>query len=378
MRKMISFCLLITILVIILTGISGCNYGTQENISEEVKIGLIADLTGTLAMYGQWVLNGVQIAMHEIKEAGQINNKTFSLIIEDSQTDPKSAVNAMRKLVNVDKVKLIISGNGSSSVMGMAPIANNKRVILFVTVASSPSITSAGDYVFRNRISGLLEITEMAKLITEKFNLTKVAVAVLDNEAGHAYIKAFTDTFIKYKGKVLKSVLLATGESDFRSQVAQLKEVQPEAVFYAGPVKEGGYLIKQATEIGLKTKWLSISPIQSEILFEIAGDAAEGLIFATEEVEQNNPKYLELEKKYQERYGELPTIYSVNGYDAIKLLYYIIEKEGYNADKIQAALYSLKDYIGAGGVLKFDSNGDVLKQLKLKIVKNRTFEILHE
>jgi len=333
-----------------------------------IRIGLAEDLSGAFANYGQWGLEGAQLAVEELKEEG-IN---VELVIEDTQTDAKTAVTVIHKLIDVDNIKIIISGSLTNSIMAMAPIAEEKKTILFATLSSGPSVTNAGDYIFRNRISGKFEVEKLAEVLKKDFNnITKVAVLALNDESGQSYVEVFERAFEGDK-RNSETIFYNAGQSDFKTEIAKMKQSAPEAVILLGPVKDMAFFIRQATGLGFKPRFFSISSIQSNQLFEIAGDSAEGLIFATETIQKDNPNYLLLQQKYKQKYGGEPTIYVVNSYDAVKMLAKIIKSVGYDADKVKAELYNIK-YEGAGGTMKFDVNGDVIKGIALKQVQNRTF-----
>jgi len=94
-------------------------------------------------------LQGASLAVDELNSKEGIKGRRINLIVEDDQCDPKIAVSAIEKLINVDKVAVIIGPSCSSSVLAAAPIAEKTRTISMTTIASSPKITYAGDYIFR-------------------------------------------------------------------------------------------------------------------------------------------------------------------------------------------------------------------------------------
>lgn len=339
----------------------------------EITIPVVADLTGPIALYGQWAVDGMNMAIEDINVQGGIDGKKISLIIEDGQSKPQDGVNAFQKILATSKTGVIIVAANSSTVMACAPIANDKRVILFTPIASSPSISQAGDFIFRNRVSGYYEASEMARLVAETLKLHKVALVVINNEAASGYIKAFEDVFKSKGGEITASLLVDPGETDYRTPVIQIKNSKPEAVFLVLTVKEAALFIRQSAEMGFKPKWLSMTTIQSEDLFKIAGKHAEGLIFVAEGGDENDPIYVKFAERFEKKYGYKPTMNALNGYDAIQILAKLVSEYGNDGEKIRDGLYKLKSYHGVGGILSFDSNGDANKSLKLYVVKDGKF-----
>lgn len=342
------------------------------NKEDQFKIGVLVDQTGPLAIYGQWTTQGIDIAYDEIKA----NGKKIDLIIEDGQSDPKIAVSAVQKLINVDKILVLIGGNTSSSaIMAMAPITEKNKVIMFVTVGSSPSISTAGDFVFRNRISGDAEINKIADVVKTQLEIHNIVLAALNNEAGHAYAEFFMNAAKKYGLKIIAKEWVDVGKTDFRTLASKLKNTNAPAIFYAGSVREGAMLMVACKQMGYKPQWLGVSSMRSDELLKIAGDVAEGFLIATEFPDINSNKYRLFAEKYKEKFGEEPNTYSVNSYDALNFLTSAIDSVSYNPIKIRDFLYS-HSFSGAGGEMKFDKNGDAIRKVQLMQVKDLEFVLI--
>src|SRR3989338_295532 len=114
------------------------------------KIGVMLPLTGDGAAYGLPIQKSIKIALDEVNAKGGVNGRMLEPVYEDSKCNPKDGNAAAQKLVNVDKVKVIIGGVCSGETMGAAPITEANKVILISPSATSPDITDkGGDFVFR-------------------------------------------------------------------------------------------------------------------------------------------------------------------------------------------------------------------------------------
>ena len=373
MRSKIFHLSVLAISIILL--ISILNYSCKGKEYPPIKLFIIADQTGPIALYGKWSVEGIQIAMDEINAGGGIDGRRVQMALEDGQTNPQAGLSAFQKFVSLNKPPVVIVATNTGTVMVCAPIANEKKIVVFAPASSGPNVTDAGDFVFRNRVSGYYESLEMARFAAGTLKLKYLGVAVLNNELGQGYIDAFKISFELNDRKVVEAQMLDQGKTDFRTQIIKMKNANPEAVFLALPVREAATFIKQSTELGFKPKWLSMTTIQSSELFDIAGSAADGLIFVAEGGDESNPIYREFARKYKARYGSEPTMNAMNGYDAVMLLAPMIAKN-MTGPEIRDALYKTKNYQGAGGVLSFDKNGDANKPLILMIAKNGKFERL--
>ncbi len=130
MNKTIKIIIGVIIAVIVIGEIW---YGVSRKPAEKgpIKIGFISALTGGAAAYGETEKNVVELALKEINDSGELNRK-LEAVYEDGKCDGKEAVTAAQKLINIDKVKIILGGGCSSETLGAAPLAEANKVILFL------------------------------------------------------------------------------------------------------------------------------------------------------------------------------------------------------------------------------------------------------
>jgi branched-chain amino acid transport system substrate-binding protein len=349
---------------------------TQTRKEEkEIKIGVIAALTGDAAIYGVPAVQGIELAAEEINARGGINGKKIKLIIEDSKCNPQFGVNAANKLISKDKVKVIIGGICSSVTMAVAPIANKNKVILFSPQSAAPQIRYAGDFIFRNWPSSDIEGKIAAELAHNKLKLRKAAIVFINNDYGIGVKTSFINEFQKIGGNVVLEEGIDEGTTDFRTILAKIKNSNPEFIYLATYLKEGSKFLIQAKEIGLNISILAPDALCNEELIKLAGKAAEGIIVTTfaynpESSQENIKRFV---NSYKEKFGIIPNNYAAHGYDALMIIAQAISKVGYNAEKIRDYLYQLKDYPGVSGNTSFDEYGDVIKPPRIMIVKQRQF-----
>lgn len=339
-----------------------------------IKIGVLTTLTGESAKYGKSALDGIQLAVDEINNKGGIENKKIKTIIEDDGSENTKAVSAFTKLANIDKVAVIIGPISSSAAMVCSPIANNLKVVLFSPSAATPLFTSPQDFTFRNRVSSNYEIIELANVAYSRLGLRRIAILYVNNDYGLGNKNVFEVSFEKFGGKIVDTELFTEGSSNLRDQLLKIQRGKPNGIFLVGQGTEGGYALKQAKELGLKTQFLSTITIQRSDVLQIAGKAADGVIYALPTFDRNSSKKAkEFEEKYKNNYNTEPDIFSGNGYDAVYIVAKAIELGGYTAEGIKSALFKIKNFDGVTGNTTFDSNGDVTKPIAVKIIKNNKF-----
>jgi len=347
--------------------------------SQEIKIGVIAPLTGPAAPYGANVRDGILLATEEINQAGGIDGKRIALFIEDEGGGPRAAVDAVRKLITIHHIPVIIGPSTSNGLMASAPIAEDNHVVLISPGAASDNVREAGDYIFRNRASAYQEAVALAKYALADMGLNKFAILRSDAD----YAVSFADTFRRVihenNGFVIIEEAFQEGAVDFRTQLAKIRGVnpKPEGVFIVGVPIEVGNLLKQIKEMGLQFLLFSNS-IESPDIFTIAGEATEGLIFSTTfyDPEHGDERLQEFDRQFNERYGRPSDLFAANGYDAVYILKKAIENDGYYGEKIKNALYSMKGIRGLIGPIEFDEKGDIKAVIAIKKIVGGKFEFV--
>lgn len=339
------------------------HYATKD----EMVIGTVFDLTGSLSYMGQWSLEGAKLAEKDINAAGGIKGKKVHLLVDDAETNPQKATTIFQRYVSVERLPIVVGFNGSSEVMAAAPIANREHVVLFSSGAASPTISEAGDYVFRNRLSGAVEASGMADIAYDTLGYRRGLILYIQTEYGEGYAEAFRLRFAGAGGMIVSKEGFAQDQTDFRAQIQKIRDQQGlDFVYVASHAQEAGRLLKQAKELGISMHWLASNAIEGPELFAIAGDAANGILLTVAAYDPQSPESRSFNDAYRAAYGRDSEMFAAHTYDALRIVAKLIEEVGPHGEALKNALYSLKDYPGVSGRTSFDKNGDVLKTIALK------------
>src|SRR3972149_6802824 len=314
---------------------NGKNETATQTKAEDIKIGVLITQTGGLGPIGEGMANGAKLAAREINKQG-INGKKVKLIIEDTGTNPAKAAEAAKKLIEVDNVQVIIGGVASSETLAVAPMADKSKVVLISPSSTAPSVTDAGEYVFRVIGSDNLQGDAIAQLAMAK-NFTKPVVLFENNDYGVGLEKVFKE---KFEGIAISSIQYEKGKADYRSELEAIKQVNPDVIVYVGYPAEASTILQQAKQLGLKTKWIAAEGIADPVMFDNKEVAAqmEGMYLTRPSSPEGNPEYQNFKNLYREAFGKDPGIYSDTEFDATMLAAQAIKEAGNEGEKIKNAL----------------------------------------
>ena len=200
--------------------------------ADTFEIGGIFPLSGQVAVYGIEARNGIELAIAEINAAGGIAGKQVVLISEDDEGNPEKTVNAYKKLVTKDKVKVIIGSLTSGATAAITSLAQAQKVVLIAPAATLPSITSAGDFVFRACFIDPFQGTVGGRFAAQ--NLGKKRAAVLydvANDYSVGLYENFKIAFEKAGGTLVAAESYSTGDKNFRAQLTKIKSANPDVVY---------------------------------------------------------------------------------------------------------------------------------------------------
>lgn len=324
---------------------------------ESIKIGLISPLTGDAAAIGADMANGVKLAVAEINADGGIGGKEVELVTEDGRCTGSDAAAAAQKLAGVDKVVAIIGGFCSGETLAASPIAEEAKIVLISPGSSSPAITDAGEYVFRDYPSDALKTKAMKTIFADK-GWKKVAVISENTD----FAVAFRDSLKKDLGAeaIVFDEMVEPGTKDFRTLMTRLKDAEFDVFFpNANADTIIAAMMNQYAEQGISQPSISHDVADSATLGELAKDAVEGMWVVNV---PNAGEGTEFQTALEAAYGKPQSsiAFAAHSYDATMVLAEIMKEKGTDGTAMRDALLALPSHKGVIGDFHFDANGDVL------------------
>ncbi len=285
--------------------------------SSKVRVGLMLPYTGTYAALGVAIENGFRLAVDE--QGGKLGGREIEWFKVDDESDPSKAVENANKLVQRDKVDVLIGTVHSGVAMGMLKVARESGTLLIIPNAGVNAATGAlcAPNIFRTSFTSWQTSYPLGKVLVDRGHKNVITIA-WQYAFGEESVSAFTEGLTKAGGKVIKELWVPFPNVEFQALLTQIAALKPDAVyaFFAGA--GAAKFVKDYAAAGLKGKIpLFGSGFITDGVLEAQGAAAEGLETTLHygdglETPRNNAFRLAYAKAYKLQ----PDVYAVQGYDA--------------------------------------------------------------
>lgn len=364
--------------IISLVFLIGCEKETAKTpVKEPIVLGALLPLTGGSAIAAEYSKQGYDLALAEINKKGGINGRLVAIDYEDTECKAEKAVSAAQKLITQDRVSVLLGPVCSSDAMAVAPIAEKNKMVMLVSVASTPKLKMAGDYIFRNRNSGEKDSYVMAEYARNTLQADTAAIFYINLDNGVGYMKSFKERFEKLGGEIAAAESYEKESRDYRTQLTKIKASNPDVLYLAGQ-EDQGLIIKQVRELGITVPLLGPVTMQNDEILQDAGEAAEGIVFSSPFDPAINENMRAFDEKFRKAFGKTADAHAAHSYDMLKILALVMKKCEDNPLCIKNELYTVQGYDGVVGETSFDSFGEVNRPLYLKTVREGRFMLLEE
>jgi branched-chain amino acid transport system substrate-binding protein len=314
---------LLTVVAAALSIAAGASQAQSQGVTkDEILVGSIQDLSGPIAAFGKAVRQGMVLRAEEINEQGGIHGRKIKLIVEDDGYDPKKAVLAAQKLVNQDKVFIVVAHTGTAQNNASMPIQFEKNVVNFMPVTSAREM-----YEPLNRLKYSFAVpyydqmrTWLPKMVKDK-GVKKVCTIYQDDEFGLEVMRGAEAGLKTMSMEFAEKTSYKRGATDFSSQVAKMKGSGCELVVLGTIIRETIGAIGEARKTGFNPVFLGTSASYTWLIPKLGGKAMDGLIST---MIAQHPYLDEASQplrfwatKYKTRFNEDPDVFAVYGYTIV-------------------------------------------------------------
>jgi branched-chain amino acid transport system substrate-binding protein len=326
--------------------------------AEPYKIGMILSLTGATSPLGQAEKNGAELALDRINKKGGISGHPLELVIYDDATDPSRAVMSAKRLIEMDKVSVIVGPSDSSCVQSILPFTESAEIPVVYLAGSGAFVHPVRRYVFKvpgGHDHGVIRLIEN---FLKPRGIQKIALLYINYAYGKDGRKEVLKYAPKYGIEVVMDESFERRVPDLTPQLMKVKNSPAQALICWATYPEPATLVKNAKQIGLNIPILIAAGALNERFLKLAKEAAEGTILPShklavaDQLPDNHPDkkfLLDFVEEYQKRFKTEHNIFSGYGYDGVMLVSLAMEKAGPDGKKLSKAIEEIKGYRGISG-----------------------------
>jgi branched-chain amino acid transport system substrate-binding protein len=333
--------------------------------AETIAIGEVEPMTGKEAAFGQASHRGVMMAIEEINARGGILGRPLVVITDDNQSKPGDSATITKKLIGRDKVVAVLNGGSTAQCLETAPVCQNAKIPMMATTATAAKVTEFGPYIFRNCFIDPFQGAVLAKFARKSLKVSKAAMlSSVSSPFSVGLADVFRTTFPANGGTIAIEQKYNDGEKDFRAQLTAIRSTNPEVLVVMGFYTEGGLIIRQARELGIKCPMISADGWEAPELLETAGAAAENVYYSSHySAESTVPEVQAFLRKYKAKYGgDAPESCAPLAYDGMMILADAMARaKSTDAAAVRDALAATKDYPGVTGKTTIDPQRNASK-----------------
>ena len=249
--------------------------------AQEIKLGVIAGMSGPGTSYGIGIRQGAEMAVKEINAAGGIKGRKVSLVVVDDASNPAQSVTGMQRLVS-DGVDLIVGGWGSSQVLANMEVAERAGIPYIVVGATNPKITTEKNkWTFRVIFTDSVQAEQIADAAVKRLNMKRIAVIHDANDYGVGNRDIFAASLKKLGVEPVSVVSYQSADKDFTAQLSRIREANPDGLAVFGTIPAAPAIMNQARDLGIKARFIGTGGLANENLMTLAPKGSEGTVLTT-------------------------------------------------------------------------------------------------
>jgi ABC-type branched-subunit amino acid transport system substrate-binding protein len=366
---------------------------------EALRLGVLTPLTGAGSFDGPRMLKAMQAVTNEINASGGLLSRKIELVVEDDETNPEAAVRAAHKLVDVDRVPVIMGTWASAVTTAVAPVCWESKTFL-TTVSGADSITHLPHqgYLIRTQPNNQLQATKHAEWII-RHGSKRVFILAIQAPFAEPTRKYLTDALTPKGVELAGSLVYDKDKTSYRSEVDQALRTKPDLLYLNGYAPDVAVVLRDLYRAGYDgDRFTQSYALTAKSLEELPKEVTQDVVTVQPSADVNSPAYSAAAK----RLGiATPDSYEAQATDWISIVALTLAKAGeatgtalrdtvrkitngdgtivYTAVEGLAALKQGKaiKYSGASGPCTFTDIGDISDcKFRYNRVDNRTFKFL--
>jgi branched-chain amino acid transport system substrate-binding protein len=371
--------------------------------SNQFFIAGVLPLSGKLAPFAGEVLSGIQLAVESGKDrAGSLS---VGLIVKDLESDYDSFLDEFSELLNTDRPLAVIGPLLSKNLPVMAELAERAHVPLITPAATLPNVRRLGNYVFSTALTYELQAKRIAAYAIKEQGFRRFCILHPDTTYGRELARLFAQEVRRHEGEVIAIESYKEGEADVSAQLKRMKAEDLkryglsvpvdqtkltgkltkldkkvfytpgfDAIFIPGRAADAGIITAQLNFHDMKVPFLGANGWNSPDFARTDDSSIDGAVFVDGFfVDSPTPTVQDFVARYKKRFETNPTLFSMQGYDAAKLVLDAVRKGAASGEAVRDQLLTQPDLSSLAGPAAFGPDGTLHRPLFLMQIKRGRF-----
>jgi branched-chain amino acid transport system substrate-binding protein len=247
--------------------------------ADKIVFGQAAALDGAASALGQGMKIGLEAAFAEINKAGGVKGRKLELKSVDDGYEPTKSIEAVKKLLEEDKVFALIGAVGTPTSAATQPIATAAGAPFIGAFTGAEFLREPHKPLVMNvRASYFQETEAMVERVTKDLGATKIAIMYQDDAFGQAGLAGVKKALEKRQMQLAGEGTFERNTVAVKAALLSIKKAEPHAVIMISPYKPAAEFIKLARQIKLDATFVNISFVGSDALAKELGAAGAGVV----------------------------------------------------------------------------------------------------
>ncbi len=354
--------------------------------ADTYKIGAAFALTGPASVIGDPSAKIAEMLLEEINSGGGVNGKKIEMVTYDTESDPTKAVIVMRRLIEKDKVLVIMGPTTTGSAMASIKFIQDSEIAMVACVGGSPVVIPVKKWVFKSPQTGILAAERLYDYFARE-GIKKVALLTSAGGFGASGRKALLAQAQSLGIETVADERYNDKDTDMSAQLTAIKGKDAQAIVVWGIGPAPAIITKNAKQLGVKVPVFMSHGVADPNFIKMAGDAAEGVMMpasrfiVADKLADSDPKkafLMDVKTRYEKKYGPVST-HTGYAYDALKIIEKALATAGADRAAIRDAIEKTQGYVGINGTFNMspeDHNGLTKDSLVMVRVKDGGWEIV--
>jgi branched-chain amino acid transport system substrate-binding protein len=350
---------------------------------ETIKIGSVLSVTGPAAFLGDPELKTLQLYVEELNKKGGVLGRQLELIHYDDGTDANKANSFTKRLIEDDKVDILIGGTTTGATMSMVPLVT-KAEIPFISLAGAVVVIEpVKKWVFKTPHTDRMAAEKVFEDM-KKRGITKVALLSETSGFGQSGKKETEAVAAQYGVTLVANETYGPKDTDSSPQLTKIKNTAGvEAVFVFGLGQGPAIVTKNYRQLGITLPLYQSHGVASDEFLKLAGPAADGVRLPSpaqlipEQLPANDPQksmVTSYDNAYKTKYKTEASTFGGYAYDALLLSVDAMKRAGStDKSKVRDAIESTKGFVATSGTFNMTANDHMglnLTSFRMLEVKN--------